>query len=30
MTIIKQRIQFQYYNHEHHECKEIMIFVIED
>ncbi len=30
MTIIEQRTQFQHYNHEHHECKEIMIFTIED
>ena len=22
--------QFRHYNHEHHECKEIMIFAIED
>ncbi len=30
MIIIKQRTQFWHYNHEHHKCKEIMIFVIED
>ncbi len=23
MIIIKQRIQFQHYNHEHHECNDL-------
>ncbi len=29
MTIIEQKNSFQHYNHEHHECKEI-VFAIED
>ncbi len=30
MIIIKQRTQFWHYNYKHYECKEIMIFAIED